>query len=99
MAVCPNVGDAFIEQPVVQLVEILEPRARREEALADEPNLILNLPLLPARSRRTGHRIDQVMAAHLQKAAIVEAVLADKDRLHRRLHVVVDAAPARALEE
>ena len=39
------------------------------------------------------------MAAHLQEATIVEAVLADEDRLHRRLHVVVDAAPAGALEE
>src|SRR5579864_3051848 len=39
------------------------------------------------------------MAAHLQEAAIVEAVLADEDRLYRRLHVVVDAAPARTLEE
>ena len=34
------------------------------------------------------------MRAHLQKAAIVLARLADKDRLNRRLHVVVDAAPA-----
>ena len=39
------------------------------------------------------------MAAHLQEAAIVETLLADEDRLHRRLHVVVDAAPAGALEQ
>ena len=39
------------------------------------------------------------MAAHLQEAAIVEAVLADEDRLHRRLHVVVDAASAGPLEQ
>jgi hypothetical protein len=39
------------------------------------------------------------VAAHLQEAAIVEAVLADEDRLHRRLHVVVDAALAGALEQ
>ena len=39
------------------------------------------------------------MAAHLQEAAIVEALLADEDRLHRGLHVVVDAAPAGALEQ
>jgi hypothetical protein len=37
-----------------------------------------------------------VMAAHLQEAAVVEALLADEDRLHRRLHVVVDAAPEAA---
>jgi hypothetical protein len=39
-------------------------------------------------------RVDEVVAAHLQEAAIVEPLLADEDRLHRRLHVVVDAASA-----
>ena len=39
------------------------------------------------------------MTAHLQEAAIVEAVLADEDGLHRRLHVVVDAASAGPLEQ
>ncbi len=39
------------------------------------------------------------MAAHLQEATIVGALAANKDRFHRRSHVVVDAAPARALEE
>jgi hypothetical protein len=38
------------------------------------------------------------MAAHLQEAAIVKAVLADEDRVHRGLHVVVDAAPAGPFE-
>ena len=94
-----GVGDAFVEQPGVQLVEVLEPQPRREEPLTDEPDLVLDLPLLPARCRRAGDRIDEVMAAHLQEAAIVETFLADEDRLHRRLHVVVDAAPAGALEQ
>ena len=94
-----GVGNAFIEQPGVQFVEILEPQTRREEPLTDEPDLVLDLPLLPARCRRAGDRIDEVVAAHLQEAAIVEAILADEDRLHRRLHVVVDAAPAGALEQ
>ena len=40
-----------------------------------------------------------MMRAHLEKAAIVLAVLADEDRLHRRLHVVVHAAPTGAFEE
>ena len=39
------------------------------------------------------------MAAHLHEAAIVETALADEDRLHCRLHVVVDAAHAGALEQ
>ncbi len=45
------------------------------------------------------NRIDEMMAAHLQEAAIVEAIFADEDRLHRRLHVVVDAAPAGPFEQ
>ena len=94
-----GVGDAFVEQPSVQFVKILEPQPRREEPLAHEPNLVLDLPLLPARSRGASDRVDQVMAAHLQETAIVDALLADEDRLHRRLHVVVDAALAGALEQ
>src|SRR6516225_173838 len=39
------------------------------------------------------------MAAHLQEAAIVAPVPADEDRFDRGLHVVVDAAPAGALEQ
>jgi hypothetical protein len=34
-----------------------------------------------------------------KEATIVEAVFANEDRLHRRLHGVVDAAPAGALEQ
>src|ERR1700677_1538040 len=93
-----GVGNAFIEQPGVQLVKILEPQTRREEPLTDEPDLVLDLPLLPARCWRAGDWIDEVMTAHLQEAAIVEATLANEDRLHRRLHVVVDAASAGTLE-
>ncbi|MEA2987739.1 MAG: hypothetical protein QOG83_450 [Alphaproteobacteria bacterium] len=97
MAMRLGVGDAFVEQPGIQFVK--EPQPWREEALAHEPNLVLDLALLPARRRRAGHRLDEVVAAHLQEAAIVEAVLADEDRLHRGLHVVVDAATAGALEQ
>jgi hypothetical protein len=67
------VTTAVKRQPGIQFVEVLEPQPRREEAFADEPNLILDLPLLPAGSRRAGDRIDEVVAAHLEKAAIVEA--------------------------
>lgn len=70
-----------------------------EEAFAHEADLVLDLPLLPARGWRAGDGIDQVVAAHLQEAPVIGALLADEDRLHRRLHVVVDAARAGALEE
>src|SRR5262252_3710279 len=99
MVMCLGVSDAFIEQPSVHLVVGLEPQPRREETLADKPDLILDLPLLPARSRRTGYRFNEVVAAHLEEAAIVEAALANEDRLHRRLHVVVDAASTGPLEQ
>jgi hypothetical protein len=94
-----GVGSALVEQPGVQLVVALGPDARREEALAHQADLVLDLALLPARRRRAGDRIDQIVPAHLQEAAVVGPFLADEDRLHRRLHVVVDAARAGAPEE
>src|SRR5579883_3592135 len=99
MAMRLGVRDALVEKPGVQLVITLHPQPRREEALAHQTDLVLDLPFLPARGRRAGDRLDQVMAAHLNKAAIVDALLTDKDRLDRGLHVVVDAARAGALEE
>jgi hypothetical protein len=53
----------------------------------------------PAGRRRAGDGLDKVMAAHLQEAAVVMPFLTGEDRLHRRLHVVVDAPCAGALEE
>ena len=94
-----GVGDALVHQPGVQLVVALDPKPRREEALAHETDLVLDLAFLPARRRRAGHRFDEMVRAHLEEAAIVLAVLADEDRLHRGLHVVVDAARAGAPEE
>src|SRR6202043_3948808 len=44
-------------------------------------------------------RVDEVMAAHLHEATIVETPFADEDRLHRSLHIVVDATSAGALEQ
>ena len=43
--------------------------------------------------------IDQIVAAHLQEAAIVETPFADEDRLYGGLHVVVDAAGAGTFEQ
>src|SRR6516164_3195615 len=99
MAMRLGIGDTFVEEPSIQLVIVLEPQARREEALAYQADLVLDLALFPARGRRAGHRLDEIMAAHLKEAAIVLAVLADEDCLHRRLHVVVDAALTDALEK
>src|ERR1700716_1852947 len=99
MAVRLGVGNALVQQPGVQLVEGFEPQPWREEALPDQPDLVLDLALLPTRRRRAGNRIDEIVAAHLHEAAIVEAPFADEDRLHGGLHIVVDAASAGSLEQ
>src|SRR6266496_6866263 len=70
MLVRLGVGDAAIEQPGVQLLVARHPKSRREEALAHQPNLVLDLSLLPTRSRGAGGRLDQVMAAHSLEAAV-----------------------------
>ena len=95
----PGVGDALILQPGVQLDQALHSRLRAEQQIAQIANLVLDLTLLPPRSRRAGDRLDQMVRAHLQEAAIILARLANEDHLDRRLHVVVDAAPANAAEE
>src|SRR5277367_6539804 len=99
MAVRLGPGDAFVHEPGIQFGVRLEPQPWREEALAHEPDLVLDLTLLPTGRRRASDRLDEMMRAHLQEAAIVLAILADEDRLHRGLHVVVDAAPTGAFEE
>ena len=55
--------------------------------------------LLPTRRWRAGGRLNQVVPAHPQEAAVELTVLADEHGVDRGLHVVVDAARAGALEE
>jgi hypothetical protein len=98
MAVRLGPGNAFVHEPGVQFVVRLEPQPRREEALAHEPDLVLDLTLLPTGRRRASDRLDEMMRAHLQEAAIVLVILTDEDRLYRGLHVAVDAAPTGAFE-
>lgn len=98
-AVRLGVGDTFVEQLGVEFLIRAEPQPRCEEALAHKPNLVLDLALLPARRRRAGDGLNEKVAAHLQEAAIVLPILADEHRLHRCLHVIVDAKRAGAAEE
>ncbi len=99
MPVRPRISNTLIKQPQIQFVVALHPQPRREEPLAYQAHLVLDLPLLPPRCRRAGNRLNQIMAAHLQKAAVVSALAADEDRVNRSLHVVVDPACAGALEQ
>ncbi len=94
-----GIGNAFIEEPSIQFLQAFDPETRREEALAHKADLVLDLTLLPSRCRCAGDRLNEIVAAHLQEAAIVQPLLADKDRLDRRFHIVVDAARAGATEE
>src|SRR3546814_7529367 len=94
-----GVFQATSEQPGVQLRVAGEAQPGREESFAHNANLVRNLPLLPPRRRRACGRLDQVMVAHLQEAAVELALLTQEDRIHRGGHVVVNPARADTAEE
>ena len=50
-------------------------------------------------ARVDARRLDQMVRAHLKEAPVVVPLLAGEDRVHRRLHVVVDAPTAGPAEE
>jgi hypothetical protein len=81
----PGPGDGPLHQPVVELLEAPDPDAGAEQPVPRRADLVLDLPLLPARGRRAGRRLDEVVAAHLQEAAVERALLADEHRVHRGL--------------
>src|SRR5271167_5064241 len=95
----PGVCDALIFQPGIQLGQALHSRLWAEQQIAQIADLVFDLTLLPSGGGCASDRLDQMMRAHLQKAAIVLARLADEDCLDRGLHVVVDAAPANTAVE
>src|SRR5262245_18581790 len=94
-----GVGDAAVSEPGIEVLKRLERRPRREGLLADDSDLVLDLPLLPARPRCAGSRLNQVVTHQLLEAAIELALLADEHRLNRCRHVVVNAAPRNAFVE
>jgi hypothetical protein len=53
----------------------LEPHPWREDALTNQPDPVLDLTFLATRSRGESDRFNQVMAAHMQEAAIMGAIL------------------------
>src|SRR5690606_907334 len=67
MPVRLGIGQAPVEQPGVELVIALDPQPRAEEAFAHQPDLVLDLSLLPTRCRRASDRVDQIVPAHLQE--------------------------------
>ena len=99
MRMALGVADALLQQPGIQLRETGKMQPRLEEPLAHHVDLVLNLTFLPPRCWRTGGRLDQIMAAHLQKTAVEHPLAADEHRVHRSAHIVVDAALAGAAEK
>ena len=94
-----GVSNTLVEQQAVQLFQALDPQDGCEEALANQADLVLHLAFLPTRCWRASRRFNEVVTAHLQKAAIIHPVFANKDGIHCCLHVVIDAARAGAPEE
>ena len=86
-------------QPAVELLQRLEPQPRLEDVVAREPDLVLDLTLLPPGGRRTRHRLDQVVRAQLQETPVEGSILAEEHRVHGGAHVVVDPAPAGPAEK
>jgi len=99
MVVRLGIRDALVQQPGVQFFIVLHPKPGREEAFPNHANLVLDLPLLPARGRIAGDWIDHIMTAHPQEASVVGTLAVNEDGLHGGLHVVVDAARAGAFEK
>ena len=89
-----GVGDALIFQPCIQLGQAFHPRLGSEHLVPQVADLVLDLTLLPARRGRAGYWFDQMVRAHLEKAAIIPARFAHEDRLDRRLHVMGWTSPA-----
>ena len=99
MGMAARIQHALLQQPAVHVGEAVEPQAWLEEPPAHHVDLVLDLAFLPTRCRGAGRRLDQVVAAHLGKAAVELPLAPDQQRVHRGAHVVVDAALAGAAVE
>ena len=92
MFVCLGISNAAIFKPCIEFGIGLVLRARHKVPAADHADLVLNLTLLPARRRGAGNRFHQIVTAHLLEPPVIGPILANKDRIHRRLHVVINTA-------
>jgi hypothetical protein len=61
-------------------------------------HILLDLAFLPTRSRVAELGLEHIVAGHRQEPGIDLPFLATADPIHRRLHVVVDAASRHATE-
>ena len=70
MTVRLGVDDALVGEPGIQLVVAFEPKPRREEALTYEPDLVLDLTLLPTGCRRASVRIPGIVISRSRRWVI-----------------------------
>src|SRR5262249_24771450 len=94
-----GVGDALLEKIGVEILIGVEFVPWLEQPFGTRPTLALSLPFPPARRRRAGGGLDEVMAHQLLEAQVELSLFADKHGVNRRTHVVVDAAQAAPLEK
>ncbi|SJM32661.1 TnpA8 (fragment) [Mesorhizobium delmotii] len=59
-------------------------------------DILLDLPLLPARGRIAELGLEEIVAGHSLEAGIDLTILATADPIDRRAHVVIDPAPGNA---
>ena len=91
---------AALAQPGVEFGEAaeLDPGRVDPDASAAVLHVLLHYPFLPGAGHVAEVRVVQVVRAHGGKALVDDAPLALLDLVHRRLHVVVDAAARHAAQ-
>src|SRR5512138_1454275 len=81
---------ALVGKPLVQFLKAGKLPPLVEEALPDKPNLLLDLPLLPAGGWRAGHRLEQVMGGHGNEPTVEDPFLPHQHLADHCLQVVID---------
>jgi hypothetical protein len=78
--VMPLVGDllAALEKIGVEFRDIRKAQLRGKDPLPDVPDLVLDLALLPPGRRRAGRRLDEIVVAHREEAAVEAPLTANE---------------------
>ena len=85
-------------QPCIQRCQIRKLRHGLPQTMAGILHVLLDLAFLPTRRRVTKLGLEHVVAGHRKEPGVDLPFLATADTIHRRLHVVVDAAFTHAAE-
>ena len=71
----PTIRDRVVQTAAKIVLEPIFEAVGTEQLVAQVADLVLDLTLLPSRGGGASHRLNQVVRAHLQKAAVVLARL------------------------